>query len=88
MHNYMSPLLKGMGNTDWEQGSMTHALRQKKPVFMSKAEFAEKAGVPLSLVGRLEKGKTYLVDAKGKKILDAGYDFPSKRVMSVADGEI
>jgi transcriptional regulator with XRE-family HTH domain len=64
---------------------MKHALRQMEPVFMSKAEFAEKAGVPLSAVGRLEKGKTYLVDAKGKKILDVGYDFPIRQLISVAD---
>jgi predicted transcriptional regulator len=64
---------------------MKQALRQKQAVFMSKAEFAEKAGVPLSAVGRLEKGKTYLVDAKGKKIIDVGYDFPLRRLISVAD---
>ena len=85
MHNYMSPLPKGMGNMVWEQRSMKYALRQREPVFMSKAEFAEKAGVPLSVVGRLEKGKTYLVDAKSKKILDAGYDFPTRRLISVPD---
>jgi len=85
MLNYMSPLPQGMGNSVGEQGSMKHALRQKEPVFMSKAEFAEKAGVPLSVVGRLEKGKTYLVDSKAKRILDVGYDFPIRRLTSVAD---
>jgi transcriptional regulator with XRE-family HTH domain len=64
---------------------MKHALRQMEPIFMSKAEFAEKAGVPLSAVGRLEKGKTYLVDAKGKKILDVGYDFPIRGLIPAAD---
>jgi hypothetical protein len=36
-------------------------------------------------VGRLEKGKTYLVDAKGKKIIDVGYDFPSRQLICVPD---
>ena len=85
MHNYMSPFQQGIGNMAWERGSMKHALRKEEPIFMSKSEFAKKAGVPLSVVGRLEKGKTYLVDAKGKKIIDVGYDFPSRRLICVPD---
>lgn len=64
---------------------MKHALKKPEPIFMSKAEFAKKAGVPLSVVGRLEKGKDYLLDTKGKKIFDLGYDFPSKRLISMVD---
>jgi hypothetical protein len=85
MHNYMSPFLQGIGNMAWEQRPMKYALKKEQPIYMSKAEFAKKAGVPLSAVGRLEKGKTYLLDTKGKKIVDIGYDFPIRRLISVPE---
>ncbi|MGD2126252.1 MAG: helix-turn-helix transcriptional regulator [Desulfobacteraceae bacterium] len=53
---------------------------QKKgqPFLMTKEEFARKAGVAQSAVDRMEKGKTYVLDTKGKMIMALGYDLSTK----------
>jgi len=50
----------------------------REDLLMSKAELARKAGVSLSTIERVEKGKNCRVEIKRKLILALGYDLPDR----------